>query len=58
MVVGLKVYKIKDKETYEQLRIMFSGLAFFRHTNTEFFIKITKNPTIEKFLKLGSIELC
>ena len=57
MVVGLKVYKIKDKETYEQLRMMFSGIAFFRNTDTEFFIKTTKNPTIEEFLKLGLIEL-
>jgi uncharacterized membrane protein len=57
MVVGLKVYILKDKETYEQLRMMVSGISFFRHTNTEFFIKTTKNPTIEEFLKLGLIEL-
>ena len=57
MVVGLKTYKVKNKDVYEQLRMMFSGIAFFRHTDTEFFIKMTKNPTIKEYLKLGLIEL-
>jgi hypothetical protein len=56
MVVGLKVYKVKNSETYENLRSIFSGYAFFRKNENEFFIKIPKNPTIEEYLKLGLIE--
>jgi len=56
MVVGLKVYKVKTLETYENLRNMFSGYAFFRKNENQFFIKIPKNPTIEEYLKLGLIE--
>lgn len=55
MVVGLKVYKVKNKEVYENLRKMFLGIAFFRSEKNEFFIKTTKNPTIDEFLKLGLI---
>jgi hypothetical protein len=54
--VGLKVYKIKNKELYENLKKMFSGIAFFRSEKNEFFIKTTKNPTIDEFLKLGLME--
>jgi uncharacterized membrane protein len=56
MVVGLKTYKVKNKEVYENLRKMFSGIAFFRSEKNEFFIKTTKNPTIDEFLKLGLME--
>jgi|688.fasta_scaffold760707_2 hypothetical protein len=56
MVVGLSVYKIKNKETYEKLKGMFYGYAFFRKTENDYFIKTPKNPTIEEYLKLGLIE--
>lgn len=48
--MGLKIYKIKDKETYEKLRSTLSGLAFFRHTETEFFIKTPFNDIVKMFL--------
>jgi hypothetical protein len=58
-MVGLKTYKVKDKEIYENLRKMFSGIAFFRSEKNEYFIKVTKNPTIDEFLKLGLLfEVC
>ena len=49
-MVGLKVYKIKDKESYEKLRSILSGLSFFRQTETEFFIKTPFNDVIKMFL--------
>ena len=49
-MVGLKVYKIKDKESYEKLRTLLSGLAFFRQTETEFFIKTPFNDIVKMFL--------
>jgi hypothetical protein len=56
MVVGLKVYEIKTKEVYENMRKMFSGIAFFRSDDNKFFMKITKNPTVNEFIELGLIE--
>ena len=49
-MVGLKVYKVKDKESYEKLRLILSGLSFFRQTETEFFIKTPLNDVIKMFL--------
>jgi hypothetical protein len=49
-MVGLKVYKVKDKESYEKLRSILSGLAFFRHTETEFFVKTPFNDIVKMFL--------
>ena len=49
-MVGLKVYKVKDKESYEKLRLMLSGFSFFRHTETEFFIKTPFNDIVKTFL--------
>jgi hypothetical protein len=49
-MVGLKVYKIKDKESYEKLRSLLSGFSFFRHTETEFFIKTPFNDIVKMFL--------
>ena len=48
--MGLKVYKVKDKESYEKLRLILSGLSFFRQTETEFFIKTPFNDVIKMFL--------
>ena len=56
MVVGLKVYEIKTKELYENMRKMFYGIAFFRSDDNKFFMKITKNPTVNEFIELGLIE--
>lgn len=49
-MVGLKVYKVKDKESYEKLRVILSGLSFFRQTETEFFIKTPFNDIVKMFL--------
>lgn len=48
--MGLKVYKVKDKESYEKLRLILSGFSFFRHTETEFFIKTPFNDVVKMFL--------
>jgi hypothetical protein len=53
----MKVYKIKDKETYNQLHSMLSGFAFFRHTETEYYIKSPKTPVLDELLKLGLISV-
>ena len=48
--MGLNVYRVKDKETYEKLRSILSGFSFFRHTETEFFIKTPFNDVVKMFL--------
>ena len=53
----MKVYMTNNKEVYDNLRLTLSGMAFFRHTNTEYFIKTPKNPAIEKFLELGLLSV-
>jgi len=55
MVVGLKVYKVKDKETYNHLHTVLSGWCFFRHVGDEFFIKAPLNNTIKGLLEMGMI---
>jgi len=46
-MVGLKTYKVKDKETYDELHNLLNGIAFFRKTDNEFFIKSPNNKVIE-----------
>lgn len=55
MVVGLKVYKVKDKETYSNLRNMLNGWCFFRHEKDEYFIKAPLNKTIKGLIEMGLI---
>ena len=52
----MKVYITENKEVYEKIRQILSGIAFFRNTNTEYFIKVRKNPVIENFIELGLIS--
>lgn len=52
----MKVYITDNKETYEKLRKMLSGIAFFRNDDNRYFVKVTKNPVIESFLTLGLIS--
>lgn len=54
-MVGLKVYKVKDKETYNQLNSLLVGWCFFRHENNEYFIKAPLNKTIKNLIEMGSI---
>ena len=56
MVVGLKVFKVKDKETYNRLNSLLVGWCFFRHENDEYFIKAPLNKTIKKLIEMGSIS--
>ena len=56
MVVGLKVYKIKNQEVYDALRNLLSGIAFFRKDDNGFYIKATKNSIIKQFLDSNLIE--
>jgi len=53
--VGLKIYKVKDKETYSQLNTVLTGWCFFRQENGEYFIKAPLNSTIKNLIEIGSI---
>ncbi len=55
-MVGLKVYKVKDKETYNHLNTVLSGWCFFRHEGENYFIKAPFNRTIESLIEMGMIE--
>ena len=55
MVVGLKVYKVKDKETYNKLNSLLVGWCFFRHEGNEYYIKAPSNKTIKELVENGSI---
>jgi hypothetical protein len=45
-MVGLKVYKVKDKETYNHLHTVLTGWCFFRNEGDNFYIKAPENKTI------------
>ena len=55
-MVGLKVYKVKDKETYNHLNTILCGWCFFRHEGENYFIKAPLNKTIESLIEMGMIE--
>ena len=54
-MVGLNVYKVKDKEIYNQLNSLLVGWCFFKQENGEYFIKAPLNKTIENLIDMGSI---
>jgi hypothetical protein len=56
MVVGLKVYKVKDKETYIHLNTVLSGWCFFRNDGENYYIKAPKNNSIDQLLEMGMIR--
>jgi hypothetical protein len=56
MVVGLKVFKVKDKETYNHLSTVLSGWCFFRHEGEEYYVKAPLNKTIESLIEMGMIR--
>ena len=56
MVVGLKVFKVKDKETYNHLNTVLSGWCFFRHDGEEYYIKAPLNKTIESLIEMGMVK--
>ena len=55
-MVGLKVYKVKDKETYNHLNTVLSGWCFFRNEGENYYIKAPFNRTIESLIEMGMIE--
>lgn len=55
-MVGLKVYKVKDKETYNHLNTVLSGWCFFRNEGENYFIKAPLNKTIESLIEMGMIS--
>jgi hypothetical protein len=54
-MVGLIVFKVKDKETYNHLSTILSGWCFFRHEGENYFIKAPKNKSIENLIEMGLI---
>lgn len=55
-MVGLIVYKVKDKETYQNISKTLSGWCFFREDKGEFFIKAPQNKVIKNLIESGLIE--
>lgn len=55
MVVGLKVFKVKDKETYNHLNTVLSGWCFFRNEGDDYYVKAPLNKTIESLIEMGLI---
>ena len=56
MVVGLKVFKVKDKETYNHLNTVLSGWCFFRNEGEDYYLKAPLNKTIESLIGMGMIS--
>jgi hypothetical protein len=54
-MVGLIVYKVKDKETYNHLNTVLSGWCFFKNDGENYFIKAPLNKTIEGLIEGGLI---
>jgi hypothetical protein len=55
-MVGLVVYKVKDKETYNHLNTVLSGWCFFRNDGENYYIKAPKNNSIEQLMEMGLIS--
>ena len=55
-MVGLKIYKVKDKETYQNISKILSGWCFFREDKNEYFIKAPEKKVIKDLIKSGLIE--
>ena len=56
-MVGLVVYKVKDKETYYHLNSLLGGWCFFRHDGENYYIKAPNNKMIKNLLNDGLIML-
>jgi hypothetical protein len=54
-MVGLKVYKVKDKETYNYLHTLLIGWVFFRNEGDDYYIKAPLNKIIKSLIEIGSI---
>jgi hypothetical protein len=54
-MVGLIVYKVKDKETYIHLNTVLTGWCFFRNEGNDYYIKAPENKTIKNLIEGGLI---
>jgi hypothetical protein len=54
-MVGLIVYKVKDKETYNHLNTVLSGWCFFRNDGENYYLKAPKNNSIDQLIEMGLI---
>jgi hypothetical protein len=54
-MVGLKIYKVKDKETYNHLNKVLSGWCFFKNDGENYYIKAPKNNSIDNLIEMGLI---
>ncbi len=54
-MVGLIVFKVKDKETYNHLHTVLTGWCFFKNENDDYYIKAPQNKSIKTLIKMGSI---
>jgi hypothetical protein len=55
-MVGLIVFKVKDKETYNHLNTVLTGWCFFRNEGDNYYIKAPKNKTIENLIEMGLVQ--
>ena len=53
---GLKVFKVKDKETYNHLNTVLTGWCFFRNEGEDYYLKAPLNKTIESLIGMGMIS--
>jgi hypothetical protein len=54
-MVGLIVYKVKDRDTYNHLKTVLNGWCFFRDEDNDFYIKAPENKTIKSLIEMGLI---
>jgi hypothetical protein len=54
-MVGLIVFKVKDKETYNHLHTVLTGWCFFRNEGDDYYIKAPENKSIKTLIEIGSI---
>jgi hypothetical protein len=55
-MVGLIVFKVKDKETYNHLNTVLTGWCFFRQEGEDYYVKAPLNKTIESLIEMGMIS--
>jgi hypothetical protein len=51
-MVGLIVFKVKDKETYNHLHTVLTGWVFFRNDGNYFYLKAPLNKTIKNLIEI------
>jgi hypothetical protein len=54
-LTNLKVFKVKDKETYNHLNTVLSGWCFFKNDGENYYIKAPKNNSIDNLIEMGLI---